>query len=149
MRILVFGLPGSGKTTLADALAEMLGKCATRFNADQIRKLYDDWDFSDAGRLRQAERMYTLSVWAERKLHVPYVITDFVAPTPETRAIFKADFAIWMNTIDAGRFENTNKVWLDPVPGQFDAVVTKFNAEEEVKWLCQKIFEKNPPPADC
>ena len=53
--ILIMGLPGSGKTTLANELAPMLE--AKRLNADEVRKEANDWDFSQEGRKRQAKRM--------------------------------------------------------------------------------------------
>ena len=49
------GLPGAGKTTLADELAPMLK--AKRLNADEVRKAANDWDFSEEGRKRQSQRM--------------------------------------------------------------------------------------------
>ena len=53
--ILIMGLPGSGKTTLAEELAPLLN--AKRLNADEVRKEANDWDFSEEGRKRQARRM--------------------------------------------------------------------------------------------
>ena len=53
--ILVMGLPGAGKTTLAEELAPKLN--AKRLNADEVRKEANDWDFSEEGRKRQAKRM--------------------------------------------------------------------------------------------
>ena len=44
------GLPGSGKTTLANELAPILN--AKRLNADEVRKNANDWDFSEEGRKR-------------------------------------------------------------------------------------------------
>ena len=55
-RILIMGLPGAGKTTLAKELKkqlEALGKSVQWLNADAVREKFNDWDFSDAGRLRQ------------------------------------------------------------------------------------------------
>jgi adenylate kinase family enzyme len=40
MNILVFGLPGSGKTTLANKLSKKIG--ATHLNADDIREKFQD-----------------------------------------------------------------------------------------------------------
>ncbi len=108
MRILVMGLPGSGKTTLSKVLAEKLG--AAYFNADEVRKQFNDWDFSDTGRKRQAYRMRELCDMAE----TCHTVADFVCPTEETRELFLPDFIVFMNTIDAGRFEDTNRVFEQP-----------------------------------
>lgn len=103
MRILICGLPGSGKTTLAYQLKNIL-KCP-HHNADDIRELYDDWDFSIEGRIRQAYRMKELS-------DKPYpVICDFVAPTKHIRDIFGADFTIWMDTTTSSKYRDTDKIF--------------------------------------
>lgn len=101
------GLPGSGKTTLAKVLAPMFN--AVWLNADEVRKDADDWDFSDEGRLRQANRMKSLAQEALSKNRV--VVADFVCPTESTRNDFNADYVIWMDTIKEGRFADTNKVF--------------------------------------
>ena len=108
MRILVMGLPGSGKTTLSKVLAEKLD--AAYFNADEVRKQFNDWDFSDTGRKRQAYRMRELCDMAETR----HTVADFVCPTEQTRELFLPDFIVFMNTIDAGRFEDTNRVFEQP-----------------------------------
>ena len=104
------GLPGAGKTTLADELAPLLN--AKRLNADEVRKAADDWDFSKEGRIRQAKRMaeYALKLRAEGH----YVIADFIAPTPEARSLFPADYMIWVDTIKEGRFDDTNQIFVKP-----------------------------------
>ena len=112
-KVLIMGLPGSGKTTLAAEVIKLLEareKTVTWFNADDIRKRYDDWDFSDAGRLRQAQRMHDLATNAD----TDYVLVDFVAPLVEMRDIFAADITVWVNTIAAGRFADTNRAFVPP-----------------------------------
>jgi cytidyltransferase-like protein len=107
-RILIMGLPGSGKTFLAKILKKKLN--ADWINADKIRKKFNDWDFSYEGIIRQSHRMYNISLKSKKK----YLIADFICPFKKTRKIFKANFIIWMNTIKKGRFKNMNKIFEIP-----------------------------------
>jgi len=130
--ILVMGLPGAGKTTLADELAPMLD--AKRLNADEIRKAANDWDFSEEGRTRQAKRM------AEHALKLKndgnYVVADFICPTPEARSLFPADFIIWVDTIKEGRFKDTNQMFVKPE--KYDFHVTT----QDAKLWASKIIKE-------
>jgi adenylylsulfate kinase len=108
VKILIFGLPGSGKTTLANKLAKKIG--AIHLNADEVREQFQDWDFSDKGRLRQAKRMAQLADEANTQ----HVIMDFVCPTKEYRNLVKPDIVVFMDTIELGRYEDTNKVFEAP-----------------------------------
>ncbi len=127
MKILVMGLPGSGKTTLAKVLADKLG--AAYFNADEVRKMFNDWDFSDEGRVRQAKRMSKLCEISSTRVSV----VDFVCPTERTRRIFDAQLTIFMDTIDAGRFEDTNKVFERPELDSVDFLIKEWgNVEEQI-----------------
>ena len=121
--ILIMGLPGSGKTTLANELAPMLN--AKRLNADEVRKEANDWDFSEIGRIRQAKRMTEFA--KKLKKDGNYVVADFICPTPEARSFFLADYIIWVDTIKEGRFEDTNKMFIKP--GKFDCHVTTQDAK--------------------
>ena len=107
MKVLVMGLPGSGKTTLCKLL-KIEFNCAW-FNADAVRNMANDWDFSPAARLRQASRMRHLCDFESGSGKI--VLCDFVCPTEKTREIFGADFTIWMNTIEFGRYEDTNSMF--------------------------------------
>ena len=126
MKILVMGLPGSGKTYLAERLAKKID-CGW-FNADTLRGMVKDWDFSEEGRLRQSLRMKSIADFESS--HNRIVICDFVCPTAETRKIFDADITIWLDTINEGRFEDTNAIF--EKPEQVDYLVTEWNEHNHI-----------------
>ncbi len=137
MKILIMGLPGSGKTTLARHLVPMFN--AVWLNADQVRKDADDWDFSPEGRTRQANRMKTLAQEAVANNRV--VVADFVCPTENTRKDFDAQYTIWMDTIKEGRFEDTNKMFEQP--SKYDFKVNHMEAEMWAYLIKQDILDKH------
>jgi|TARA_R110000744_G_scaffold122674_1_gene227674 adenylylsulfate kinase len=110
MKILIMGLPGSGKTWLAERLQKRLN-CAW-FNADKVREMANDWEFSEAARLRQAYRMQNIADYEIENNRT--VIADFVCPLEITREIFDADYIVWMDTISRGRYEDTNDMFQTP-----------------------------------
>ena len=111
VKVLVMGLPGSGKTTLATQLARRLK--AVHLNADHVRATVNrDLGFSLEDRIEHARRMGCMADIVT--LSNIDVVADFVCPTPETRAIFNPSHIIWMNTIQEGRFEDTNKLFVKP-----------------------------------
>jgi hypothetical protein len=152
------GLPGSGKTTLAGALKKYLEKhgdisfwraqnefidanvLVNWFNADDIRRKYNDWDFSNDGRIRQSIRMFQFSMEAGGD----YVICDFVAPLVEMRNNFKADWTIWVDTIREGRYADTNALFQEPE--QYDFRVTEQNAEKWAEFIGSHIIENRRRP---
>ena len=117
------GLPGAGKTTLAEEIAPKLK--AKRLNADEVRKSANDWDFSEEGRKRQAKRMADFAL--KLKNQGNYVVADFICPTPEARSLFPADFVIWVDTIKEGRFKDTNQIFVKPE--KYDFHVTTQDAK--------------------
>ena len=121
MKILVMGLPGSGKTFLTERLVPLLN--AAWYNADKLREMSNDWDFSNEGRLRQSKRMRTFADF--EKSNNRYVVCDFVCPTKETRDNFDPDILIWMDTIKEGRFEDTNRLFESP--DKVDFHITEWN----------------------
>ena len=137
MKILIMGLPGSGKTTLAKILAPMFN--AVWLNADKVRKESDDWDFSDEGRKRQSLRMWTYAEEAIEKNR--NVVADFICPTEQTRADFDADYTIWMDTIKESIFEDTNKMF--EAPTKYDFRVTHMEADMWAFIIKQDITEKH------
>jgi len=137
LKILICGLPGSGKTTLAERLVPMLN--AVWLNADEVRKNADDWDFSPEGRNRQANRMKSMAQEAINNNR--NVIADFVCPTEKTREDFSADYTIWMDTIKEGRFEDTNKMFVPPK--HYDYKVTHMDAEMWAFLIKQDIHKND------
>ena len=131
--ILIMGLPGSGKTTLANELAPMLN--AKRLNADEVRKKANDWDFSETGRTRQAKRMADFA--KKLKEDGSNVIADFICPTPEARSFFPADYIVWVDTIKEGRFDDTNKMFVNP--DKFNCHVTTQDAKHWVPIILREI----------
>ena len=131
--ILIMGLPGSGKTTLAEELAPLLK--AKRLNADEVRKEANDWDFSEEGRKRQSKRMADFALKLKQEGNI--VVADFVCPTPEARALFPADYVIWVDTIKKGRFDDTNKMFVKP--DKFDFHVTTQDAKNWAPKIIKEI----------
>ena len=129
--ILIMGLPGAGKTTLANELAKLI-KCK-RLNADEVRKAANDWDFSEEGRKRQAKRMSDEAFKIKKEGN--NVIADFICPTPEARELFPADYVVWVDTIKKGRFEDTNQMFIKP--DKFNFHVTT----QDAKLWASKIKE--------
>ena len=127
------GLPGSGKTTLAEELAPMLN--AKRLNADEVRKEANDWDFSEEGRKRQAKRMADFAIKLKKEGN--FVVADFICPTPEARELFSADFVIWVDTNKEGRFDDTNKMFVKP--DKFNFHVTTQDAKNWVPKIIKEI----------
>ena len=125
------GLPGSGKTTLANELSKLI-ECK-RLNADEIRKAANDWDFSEEGRKRQAKRMSDAALKIKKEGN--NVIADFICPTPEARKLFIADYIIWVDTIKEGRFEDTNQMFVKPEKFNFHVTT------QDAKLWASKIKE--------
>lgn len=110
-KILIMGLPGAGKTTLARLLTPLLK--AVWFNADEVRaNLHKDLSFSHADRIEHARRMGWLCDKVAKAGGI--AIADFVCPTDETRTAFGEAFVIFVDRIQAGRFEDTNRMFIRP-----------------------------------
>ena len=131
--ILVMGLPGSGKTTLAKELAPLIN--AKRINADEVRKNANDWDFSEEGRTRQAKRMADLA--QKIKEQGNHVVADFICPTTKARSLFPADYVVWVDTIKKGRFDDTNQMFVKPE--KYDCHVTTQDAKVWAPKIAKEI----------
>ena len=128
------GLPGSGKTYLAKRMQPILK--AAWYNADNVREMANDWDFSPEGRIRQTLRKKNLADFEKSQGRI--VICDFVCPTRETKKNFNPDITIWMNTIKFGRYEDTNKMFEEP--SEVDYEVIEMN-DTNHKTIAAKILE--------
>tara|TARA_A100000164_G_C21799231_1_gene719813 strand:- start:150 stop:644 length:495 start_codon:yes stop_codon:yes gene_type:complete len=162
MKILICGLPGSGKTWLAERLLDKIENCAW-YNADIVRTAANDWDFSKEGRSRQARRMKTFADFEVSNGRS--VICDFVAPTAVSRNSFNPDYLIWLNTIKEGRvvqnkkseletakdlpfevdslqesaaFKDTTKMF--ETPNEAQKIITSFLSDDEISKLALEIM---------
>ena len=161
MKILICGLPGSGKTWFAERLVKCINNCAW-YNADFVRKYANDWDFTSEGRIRQANRMKTFADF--ERSNGRWVVCDFVAPTNKSRKAFNADYVIWMDTIEKGRvvsakinelndiknlpfnvnnlsnskaFEDTTNIF--ETPEKIDKHITAFLNDDEIKIIAKEL----------
>jgi len=141
MKILICGLPGAGKTTLGRPFAELIG--GIFLNADEIRKEYDDWDFSPEGRMRQSLRMKFLSDGVVKAGKI--AVADFICPTRQAREQFGADFVVWMDTIKEGRYEDTNKIFEPLEKDEYDYHVSGWfdDTHRELVKVVSKYMERN------
>lgn len=135
-KILVMGLPGAGKTTLASAIKTILEDTYTVewLNADTIRTRFNDWDFSSEGRIRQSMRMVNMANVSNSE----YVIADFIAPLEEMRATFDADYTIWVDTVTECKYADTNKAFIPPE--KYDVRVTEQDAIKWANTICNTLI---------
>jgi len=133
-KILVMGLPGSGKSTLSNKLRQKLSS-ADHFEADRVRAEYEDWDFSEEGRIRQATRMGVLAHESEKQ----WAILDFVCPLQDYREFVDADIIIWMDTISEGRYDDTNALFEEPTYDQYDYRFTKLDSDAQANKIVSEI----------
>lgn len=137
--LLLMGLPGSGKTTFALKIQAEFNKRDVKvnwFNADEVRKKFDDWDFSEEGRMRQAQRMRDLCNESDTEINM----VDMVAPLPEMRTTLNADWLIWMHTIEEGRFEDTNKAFVAPDIKEVNMKFPRWGTTEDAENIVNMIL---------
>ena len=145
--ITIIGLPGSGKTTLAKKVAARLN--AIHINADWARStVTSHLGFTEEDRAKQA---CTLGHIAALTVKNQWTVVDFVNPTHETRmAYFSAVqaggidpnriFTVFMNTIQEGRFEDTNKLF-QPYAGTPDLQFNKYLDEPRFEGAAKIVVE--------
>jgi adenylylsulfate kinase-like enzyme len=140
MKILIMGLPGAGKTTLAKELIKEIN--AIHLNADEMRnQVWTDLTFKYTDRIIMAQRMGALSDVLVNQGH--NVIADFVCPTEKTRQAFGNAFVIWVNRIETSRFDDTNDLF--EKPSYFDICINnQLTLEQEVNIIKEKLWHILP-----
>jgi adenylate kinase family enzyme len=130
MIIQIIGQAGSGKSTLATELADRIN--GIHINADKVRAdLNKDLGFSIEDRLENARRLGAIARLLSEQGNI--VIVDFICPTNETRLAFgKPDYLVWVNRIQEGRFEDTNKIWQDPTDFNIE-ILEGLSVDEEAE----------------
>tara|TARA_R110000823_G_scaffold11869_2_gene39995 strand:+ start:830 stop:1216 length:387 start_codon:yes stop_codon:yes gene_type:complete len=128
MKILVFGLSGSGKSTFAKQLTA--DTTIPHFNADEIRGIFKDWDFSQVGRIRQVTRMIDLCTIANKTC-----VVDFICPYNLYRKDY--DIKIFMNTIASSKYEDTNKIF--ELPTDVDYEIKDYNYDNIIKEIRDRL----------
>jgi adenylylsulfate kinase len=140
-RILIMGLPGAGKTTLAQYVLEWLehyNKKCMWLNADRVREEYNDWDFSIEGRIRQSKRMREMA----DRIECDYVICDFICPLEEMRKNFDADWTVWVDTITESRFKDTDQIF--EAPSSYDFRIQTQDGKYWSELVALTILEAKP-----
>ena len=127
-KILIMGLPESGKTSLAKLLAPMFN--AVLLNEDEVRKEANDFDLSEVGRSIHTNRMKRLA--DEVIQNNRNVVADFEC-TDDERKDFNADYIIYMDTIKERKLEP---------PSNFDFKVTHKDAQMFSFLIKQEILDK-------
>ena len=139
MKILICGLPGSGKSTLAEPFAKLIN--GVWINADQVREQYNDWDFTQGGRMRQAQRMRYLSDGVVRAGGI--AVADFVCPTENARREFDADYTVWMDTIKEGKYEDTNRMFEKPTDVNYHVAEWFNDTHAQLLEVVQNYMERD------
>ena len=128
-RILVMGLSGNGKTWLASRMSKLMH--IPHWDADVVREIYKDWDFSEGGRIRQAYRMNSLA--SKDSLS----ISSFICPTEEHRRIFDPEVVIWMDINKESEYKDTDNIF-EP-PEHYDIRITKWITEDQLSKCLEGI----------
>lgn len=137
-KILIIGLSGAGKTTLAQTITQMLeckNKSVTWINADVIREKCNDWDFSDNGRHRQAVRIREMLDTANTDI----TIVDMIAPLPSMRDIINPSYLVWMDTVSSSKYPDTDSIFV--APEKYNIKVTEKNSSKWANIIINEIHE--------
>lgn len=112
MIIQIIGLPGAGKTTLAESLKERIN--AIHLNADTVRATVNaDLGFTSEDREEHARRLGGIARLISDQGFT--VVVDFICPTSATRKAFGLpDYLVWVDRTPIRDYADTTTMWEEP-----------------------------------
>lgn len=133
-RILVMGMPGSSRSSIAHKLAERF-EDASLLDSFNLRKENKDIDFTPDGQLRHCYRLLNLARSSKSQL----TIINMTCPLPKMRQILNPDIVIWASDAQTCQYKELNEMFVPPV--QYDIECAN-DSDQTIDDILKRIFTK-------